>query len=108
MFASQSDDCARRMPKARRCTGPRTLHCLQESLSYTDRSESYGVPRASEEYSELNFQENAGRNFRQGLGDFVGEFQDRPQMVRRQDDDADLSTHGIMLVFQLLMSHPIS
>src|SRR5437867_5941000 len=34
-------------------------------------------------------------HFRQRTADFGCEFQDRPQMVCRQDDDADLSARGI-------------
>ena len=54
-------------------------------------------------YSRLNFEKNAERHFRQRTADFGCEFQDRPQMVCRQDDDADLSARGILLVFQLLI-----
>jgi len=55
--------------------------------------------RKAGKYSGLNLEKNAGRHFRQRTGDFGCEFQDRPQMVCRQDDDADLSARGICWYF---------
>jgi len=55
--------------------------------------------RESWKYSGLNFEKNAGRHFRQCTGDFGCEFQNRPQMICRQDDDADLSAREFCWYF---------
>lgn len=54
-------------------------------------------------WSGLNFENSSGSDFRQSNANFRCEFQDRPHIVRRQYDDADLSAREILLIFQLLI-----